>query len=515
MKKLLSTCSICLFAVFNLLAQDLHVYCDAFTDSVFFMRNNRVVEKPAVRKGDQVVIHVKNYNSYLYNINLETEKSSVTISQGVFGKGLDAVSGGNPFEVLLKSVGGSLPVLPLLDGGIFDNTHGFASAEDEETSKQIKKYEIELNRNLSGMQQTNAELLTLEAKIKKELSVQKLKAFSSLEIDRLRYDPNIEPAQIKRMTKEYAQQLFQESDPEKLTLEYVITQTDAQDAIEALIADYHKKVTRYERFQQKTVTLGKDLKKFSFPNTNLEVFMDSIQLATETATEKLESFQDNLKKLDATQDGPNTFDPSKMAALRSSYISFMANDFSKTYRQVAAGNDLSFRIKLEPVDSALYVGARSKQLPPIPVKIYGGVKVNTGVGVGFASFFQKPKDYFVRDSTVFSSDKDAFSPVLSTFIHFFSPRSGNLSWGGSFGVGIPLGGENNLQSISFFLGPSAVIGQEHNIVISGGLSGGKVPIPAQGYQVGDRFTSDASFFKTESKYALGYFLGVSFSVGGK
>lgn len=508
--------SILIFTAGSLPAQDLHIYCDAFTDSVYFMRNNRSVEKAIVRKGDQVILHVKNYNSYLYNIDLKTDNSNLTVSQGSFGKGFAGGSGGgNPFSMLLKSVGGSFPVLPMLGGGGLDDTQGFASSAEEAEANRIKKIEIDLKNNLNLMQQTNMELVALEEKINGELNAQKLKVFSSMEINRLRYDPNLEPKQIKRLAKEYAHQLFGESDPDKLTLEYVLEKGNMQAKLEGLIMDYRKRVTRYQRFQEKTSNLNDALMLYSIPESNLAIFVDSTHRAVDAAAEKLESFQYNLEKVEAISEGPNSFDPSRVAELRSSYISFMANDFSKTYRQIAKGDNLNMVIKLEPVDSAVYLGARSKTLPPIPVRVYGGIRVTSSLGIGFAKYFEQPKDYFVRDSMVLASNKDAFSPVLSTFIHFFSPKPGSMSWGGSFGVGIPLGGDNNLQSISFFLGPSVVIGQDHNIVFTGGLSGGKIPKPGQGYQVGDRFESDASFFTTESKYALGYFLGVSFNIIGK
>jgi len=121
-------------------AQDLHIYCDAFSDSVYYMRNNRPVEDARVRKGDQIVLHVKNYNSYLYDIELETDKTNLTMSQGQFGKGFSAVSGGgNSFEMLLKSVGGIFPSLPNLGGGVLDDVHGFATTAEEDAAVKSRK----------------------------------------------------------------------------------------------------------------------------------------------------------------------------------------------------------------------------------------------------------------------------------------------------------------------------------------------------------------------------------------
>ncbi|MCB0524208.1 MAG: hypothetical protein R3A50_13935 [Saprospiraceae bacterium] len=516
MKTSLIFCSVIFLLNVGLKAQDLHIYCDAYTDSVYFMKNNRPVENATVRKGKQVILHVKNYNNYLYNINLETENTNVSVAQGSYGKGFAGSIGGNPFDILLNSIGGSLPALPILGGGGLEgDISGFAESEEDMTARKVKKLESELNRNISGMKQTSVELATLELKIKSEFNAQKLKTFSSIEIERLPYDPNLEPRQIKQLTREYANQLFDESDPSKLTLQYVLDKSNKLSNIENLVQDYRKQINRYDRFQKRTATLSNELLEYTFPESNLAEFIDSTLKASDMAEDKLTTLNDNLAKMQTLQEAENALDPTHMAELRSRYISFMANDFAKTYRQVADNGNMTMRVKLEPLDSATYVGARSKSLPPIPVKVYGGLRVNTSIGLGFTKYFEQPKDYFVRDSIVYASDKDAFSPVISTFVHFYSPKPGYLSWGGSFGVGIPLGGENNLQAISFFLGPSVVLGQDHSIVFTGGLSGGKIPKPGQGYQEGDKFELDSSLFTTESKYALGYFLGVSFNLGGR
>lgn len=105
------------------------------------MKNNRPVENATVRKGKQVILHVKNYNNYLYNINLETENTNVSVAQGSYGKGFAGSIGGNPFDILLNSIGGSLPALPILGGGGLEgDISGFAESEEDMTARKVKNW---------------------------------------------------------------------------------------------------------------------------------------------------------------------------------------------------------------------------------------------------------------------------------------------------------------------------------------------------------------------------------------
>jgi hypothetical protein len=89
-----------------------------------------------------------------------------------------------------------------------------------------------------------------------------------------------------------------------------------------------------------------------------------------------------------------------------------------------------------------------------------------------------------------------------------------MSIAGSFGVGFPLGGGENLQSISFFLGPSLLFGKGERIVLNAGIMGGKKEALSNGYQVGDPFGPESIDAPITTIYALGYYLGVSFNLAG-
>ena len=145
-----------------------------------------------------------------------------------------------------------------------------------------------------------------------------------------------------------------------------------------------------------------------------------------------------------------------------------------------------------------------------PVTSKGVVRVRTSFGVAF-SFFPKNKEYSVGpNDKIVESTGDLFVPVLSTLIHFYPVRAGGFKIGGAFGFGIPLQGEN--KDINFLLGPSFIIGQNELVIISTGVTGGKVKKLTGGWSVGDTVPSADFTIPTKSYYDIGAFICLSFNI---
>jgi hypothetical protein len=172
------------------------------------------------------------------------------------------------------------------------------------------------------------------------------------------------------------------------------------------------------------------------------------------------------------------------------------------------------QLKLSPIDSLERKGIKTIELTPVVVNVFGGMRVRASVGLNFGQFFSRPQTFFIRDSVLQSSNKDAFVPVMTSFVHFYAPSPRAVSIAGTFGVGFPLGGGENLQAISFFLGSSLLFGKGERIVLNAGIMGGKKEQLSQGYKIGDAYGLESIEAPTTSVYALGYYLGVSFNLAG-
>ncbi|MBL7825871.1 MAG: hypothetical protein JNJ57_04515 [Saprospiraceae bacterium] len=508
-------------------AQDVHVYYDAFKDSLYFLQNGKAVENPEVREGAKVILHVDNYNNYLYELAFEVENKEVMVSEANAEGGLKGLlpSGAgviNPLDMLFSGSGdqllGAFKMFPGLSGkDLKDGGSGWGTSPEEtalqEQVKQLKKAEKTFETIRERIFDLDEELESMEDEAQAKLAGNRLQTFAAAEIAQLRYNPLIEPKQIKQLTGEYMQRIFKESNPNKITLEQVLTIADAQADISKYVQRYSDKVKLYSDEAAACYLAAKGFSKFKFPNSNVELISQKAEEFSAAVNTKLGIYQTNVERLNEKLDKVQTLDPRALAALRTTYLELSNNSFSKTFTQTAKGENMTIKLKLTPNDSLSRLGIKER-VTPVDVGVYGGIKVKASVGLSFGQFFNRPKQYFVRDSILQSSDKDAFSPILTSFVHFYAPRNRSVSVAGSFGVGFPIGGGENLQSVSFFLGPSLVFGKTGRVVLTGGIMGGKADRLSQGYQIGDVYYSDSREAPTTSVYELGYFLGFSFNLTG-
>lgn len=502
-------------------AQDLHIYYDAFTDSVFYMQGGRVVDQPKARKGSNVMLHVQNYNNYLYNISVTTKEAEVKVGQAnPFNLG-GLLAGGTPTDLFFgegEEPGKFTP--PTI--GIPKSSGAGATAEElkrKELREEMTMLQEKFNAAFLEQKQLYTKIEKAQNSLQREVEGQQIQAFVVSELQNLRYNPNLQPRQIKKLSQEYMVRIFGEEDPNTLDLTKVLEKADAAGQVKKLQQEYETNVKAYNEavgIMEITSASISD-PKFEDPLLKFENFGDFKSTAnqyTMVAVANVETFRDNLKEMNAKLTNVKSLDVQSLASLRATYLTVMENDFSKTYRQTVGAENLEMSLRFTPIDSIKIEGVSTKQLAPITLSVYGGLRINASLGVGFGQFFDRPLDFYVRDSVIGSAEKDAFNPYLTSFVHFYRQSRGDVSLGGSFGIGIPLGGENGLDNVAFFLGPSLVLGRGQRIVLSAGLLGGKVNKLTGGYQVGDAFARDSSELQTESRYELGYFVGLSFNLVG-
>jgi hypothetical protein len=498
-------------------AQDLHVYFDAYTDSVYYMQNGKAIDKPIVRKGSNVMLHIQNYNNYLYKVSVVTPKGSADVAQSKpFSLANLLPAGGSANSLFMGSgspiAGISLPGLDLTKGSGAGS--GEAEMKRQAAIRELKAYETKLSTAYTEMKSLNTEISSIQNKVQTALEAQQVQTLAANEIQNLRYNPNLEPRQIKKLSKEYLKTIFTEEDPSELTLSDVLKKSDAGGELKSLKANYAEKVDAFGSIVDSVQTYVTviSLPKFNFDGSGIENLREKSDAAATTAAANLKSYKTNVKELDTIS--VKSLDVQTLANLRTTYLTIMENDFSKTYRHTANSDNLNLELVFTPIDPDKVKGIASQKIAPIQLSVYGDLRINASLGVGFGQFFTRPQNYYVRDTFIRSTDKDAFTPFLTSFVHFYRQSKGSASLGGSFGVGIPLGGKNGLENISFFLGPSLVLGRGERIVLSAGLMGGKVDQLTNGDAIGDRFTEDSSKLTTESQYQLGMFVGISFNLMG-
>ena len=130
-------------------------------------------------------------------------------------------------------------------------------------------------------------------------------------------------------------------------------------------------------------------------------------------------------------------------------------------------------------------------------------------GFSFVSYAENRWKYYVRpDSTIAREGADQFQPVVVTYLHFYSPRDRGFRWGGSFGAGFPVSGEN--KQLNIMLGLSTFLGKGDPVCITAGVCGTQVK-KLSAVQLGDKVNTLDYTIQYNNVYRAGYFLALTFN----
>ncbi len=148
----------------------------------------------------------------------------------------------------------------------------------------------------------------------------------------------------------------------------------------------------------------------------------------------------------------------------------------------------------------------------VPIYKKEPLRFRNTFGFSFVSYAENRWHYYVRpDSVVAKETADQFQPVIVTYLHFYSPKDKGFRWGGSFGAGIPIGGENT--KLNLMLGLSTFLGKNDPVCITAGVSGAQLK-KLSGLNVGDKINAaELSDRNYTSVYRIGYFLSLTFNPG--
>ena len=226
----------------GLKSQDLHVHYDAFTDSVYYLRGGKPIDRPVVRKGENVLFHISNYNNYLYNVEVKTEVGRISVAQGS-GFDLGQLAAGESFNPagLVFSEGskagglGPFGITPPEGSGMGESTE---AQRREQLVEEMKNLEQHIKNSLTALTELDEQMAEKNAEMKTALEAQQIQSFAAIEIQNLRYNPRLAPRQIKQLSREYMSRIFDESDPTKLDLGAVLQKTDTRGQLTALQQDY-------------------------------------------------------------------------------------------------------------------------------------------------------------------------------------------------------------------------------------------------------------------------------------
>lgn len=137
------------------------------------------------------------------------------------------------------------------------------------------------------------------------------------------------------------------------------------------------------------------------------------------------------------------------------------------------------------------------------------LRFRNSVGFSFVSFAENRWNYYVAsDSCIAREGGDYYQPVIVTYLHFYSPRDRGFRWGGSFGAGLPLTGDD--KQLNILLGLSTFFGKNDPVCITAGVAAAKVK-KLSGVTIGEKVSSTNYTINYQHVYRAGYFISLSFN----
>jgi hypothetical protein len=203
--------------------------------------------------------------------------------------------------------------------------------------------------------------------------------------------------------------------------------------------------------------------------------------------------------------------------IKSLYTTLEASSFSRTYDYQIEADKINIELKFVTsafASSMENTDTKANTLKTRNIKLYstGGFKINTGIALTLNNFGSSSQEFYIEENGTIGADSNNYlTPNLSTMINFYPYLGENFNVGGSFGLSIPISGDN-INGISFLLGPSLHFGSKSRLSLSGGLAYGPVNKLKNGLEVGDTPSSESIDTFTKSVYDFGYFFGISFSL---
>ncbi len=483
--------------------QDLHIYYDAFHETFRAMRGDKEVEEYSVRKGNQIFLHTENYNNFIYELEV-LQRNKPTANKNNMGF--------TSLMSMLSPAGGMMPtdIFSGLAGGtesanmfenLFPKSSGYMDGADIQVQQLMSAYDAsittirKLEKQISYVQNN---LKEIEESTRRRDQILKY-------VHDLKYNPNIPPVKIGELITKELKPLLPKDDNAS------VTTSPRQEELKSLIQygeQYRTEVKKLAELDVQAQEIPEGTPKLK----TLKTLIHNSHRDTKLVSDVLTSQEATLKK-EVARDAGKEFEI--QTTIRQEYEAIINNTFSHTYRTQANDNDLELQLVFIARDSTNRpISSGRQEIAPINITVYGGLQINASVGVNFGQFANPPQTYFVRDSFLRSENESNFIPFLTTSVHFYFQSRKNLSFGGTFGVGMALSNSENLETPTFFLGPSVIIGKSQSFTVSAGAMGGRIRRLSQGYQVGDRYSSDANVVPTKTKYELGYYVGISFNMGG-
>jgi len=510
-----------LYCCASLSAQTLHIYYNVYNDSVRYVLDGKAIEQARMRKGGVVYVHLLEYNPYLYTatITLHNDPGQTLVggTQALSADGASsALTGGSPLSGIFGTLSSPMFNMPLMQlGGESMSLASFAGSTRGAEEQML----LETEALIQETAQTEAALQQLSKEIKTAARSLTIATLISEQLDLIQYNPKLPPSQIKSLCTEYFSAMYGQKGLDSLSLLSSLEWAQTAQTMRQKTAEWKRLKNRWngqmDDLQQQIVAL----KSMNWSDPRLVAQLNTMEETLQVSAIEGVGLDSIGQATDRLLNKATNVQAETLANLYLRYKELMSNFFTYQDYFYMSGESVGLKVELslrDTVRSSLSEVQQEKVIKTrtFVVESYGGLKLSAGAGVNFAQFFTQPQQYSVNNDVIVAEPDDRFVPAISSQLLFYANRGERTSFGGSFGIGLPILNGDQAQAAMFFLGPSVIFGSGQRIVLTAGILGGKTNRLSKGYTVGDAFDPGLGDIPLSSRYEYGYFMGLSFNFSG-
>lgn len=477
-----------IFALFSLksaAAQDLLVQYDFIHDKFTYLQNGKEMAKPNVKKNNEVKVVVKNLNPFVFIARCNWQETVVADNSSISG-----IAG------MFSGITGGADILSGLMSGL--NTDVFEMASNRSDISMFSQYQSAVTDMKTAMHSYAALFELEQTLVKVEATTKKL--------NKLKLNPYMPADTLKWVTQVLATNALKnkEQNDFKITATTFLQKTtDIQNNMNMEFSNLKTAVSNFIlAYNNFALTHGEN-----FSEAGLNQTLQSMLGAAENMTAKYHG-----EMIQSTVD-----------ALEYQYESIIYTPFEYVCNYMSNGDKLTLTLDFWETSpytrSANYYATggdavdtlRKIRTKTVNILVSGDMKINTGVGLGFPTYFSKNQTYSNRDSIITSTAGNNYAPTISTFISFYPYSGKNVQYGGCFGVGIPVQSQGT-SNLNFYLGGSAVLGSNSKVGLHAGLAIGQLDLLSNGQKTGDNLGDAYVMPSTKRQFSTGAFFGISFAL---
>ncbi|MBN8687386.1 MAG: hypothetical protein J0M10_10215 [Chitinophagales bacterium] len=421
----------------------------------------------------QLVNAASSYRHRIVYINREETPEAVVIP-GI---------GGNPAQ---KLVSGLTPV----DTDLFGINTITKSGGDEKSNDRFTETAQQKAAKLKFAQQYNEYALALSQWNKAMLFEQNCEVLWK-ELAELRYTLQSPATEIKKSAVEKTTSLFPGADTDPSVILLNNNPDNLKNAVKAVKSGYTALFTTYGSFDLLDISSRAADSLMSEAEKKMKAVTTGAAVGSTTAPDAL------LSRISTLFRQIKSDSYVRLAPLEISRKTIMAEiDFIPLVDTVTA--------------TAINLGSGDTLRRLVPIFKKEPLRFRNTYGFSFVSYAENRWHYFVRpDSVIAREPADQFQPVVVTYLHFYAPRDKGFRWGGTFGAGIPVGGDN--AKLNIMLGLSTFLGKNDPVCISLGVTGTQIK-KMSGWKTGDKVGfSQLTANDYNTVYRTGYFLALTFN----